>query len=79
MTLAFDAGHFRHFEIEDEGVGLELARLLQPDLPVLREAHHLQLGVAFDDVLDDRPHDEGIIDDEDVLGHCVSAILALGV
>ncbi len=88
MTLAFDSSaralhhidprHLRHLEVEDQRVGLQLACLLQPDLAVLGKAHDLEVGIAFDDVLDDRAHDEGIVDNENVLTHGFSANSALG-
>ena len=88
MTLAFDralafdhvdARHLGHLEVEDQRIGLELARLLQPDLAILGKAHDLEVGIALDDVLYDGAHDEGVVDDEDVLGHGVSTNSALGV
>ncbi len=59
--------HFRHVDIQEDRVGIELPYLLDGDAAVLRGIDDLEIGIAVDDLLDQLTHDEAVVDDEDAL------------
>jgi len=64
------AVHFRHLDVENDHVRIELGQLLQGNTAVRRGADHFESGIARQLLGNEPPKNDGIIHDENAkFGH----------
>src|SRR2546428_7784001 len=66
-----DPAHIGHHDVHGDEIGLELPILLDRLRSRLRFAHDLEAGLR-PDVADHRPHEDGVVADEDSVAHTSS-------
>src|SRR5882762_5666899 len=66
-----DTAHVGHHDVHGDEIGLELPVLLDRLGPRLRFTHDLEAGLR-QDVADHRPHEDGVVADEDSVAHTSS-------
>src|SRR5881296_304988 len=71
LAHCVDPAHVRHHDVHGDEIGLELPVLLDGLRSRLRFAHHLKAGLR-QDVADHRPHEDGVVADEDSVAHTSS-------
>src|ERR1700704_1022053 len=71
LTHRVDPAHVRHHDVHGDEIGLELPELLDRLGSRLRFAHHLEASLC-QDVADHRPHEDGVVADEDSVAHTSS-------
>src|SRR5205814_383737 len=71
LAHGIDAAHVRHDDVHGHEIGLELSVFLDRLGPRLRFAHDLETGLG-QDVRDHRPHEDGVVADEDSVAHTPS-------
>src|SRR2546423_4662551 len=71
LTHRIDPAHVRHDDVHGDEVGLELSVFLYRLRPRLRFSHDLEASLG-QDVRDHRPHEDGVVADEDTVAHTSS-------